>query len=249
MEALNIDPHAHLYPSYSAQRWCEAALRNLGSGGIVVVVDRKGQDSLARLSEEVGQFATWSNLPAGLGGIIEWPDQESLVVVQGVQYVANERIEVLGLGVGRLCDDGECAENLLASIADSGGVPCLPWSPGKWLGKRGAVVRGLLERHNPRDFVVGDISVRSSLGPYSPLLARAKRLGYQVVCGTDPLPRAEDQALVGSFGMALQGAPPLAVDERVRWAITRLMTADGVEPYGSRNGPLVAFQRFLSALR
>lgn len=249
MNSLKIDPHAHLYDSYDAQPWCEAALGNLGSGGIVVVVDRAGQDSCARLAKEVPAFATWSELPASMGGVVSWANGQTIIVVRGVQYVASERIEVLGLGVGRQCDDGERAETLLKVIKTAGGVACLPWSPGKWLGKRGDVVQGLLERSSPHDFVVGDIALRSTVGPYSLLLARAKRRGYSVVCGSDPLPRSQDQSLVGSFGMSIIGTAPAAASEQVRWALARLASGEGISVCGRRNGVLEAASRFLSAMR
>lgn len=249
MSSVNIDSHAHLYDSYSSKTWCEAALANLGSGSVVVVVDRKGQDSCARLALEVPAFASWKELPGGLGGVVSWPHAQSLIIVRGVQYVARERIEVLGWGVGRTCDDGDCARDILAVIKKSGGLACLPWSPGKWIGKRGRVVQALLESHSPHDFVVGDIALRSSIGPYSLLLARAKRLGYSVVCGTDPLLRTEDETLVGSFGMTIIGEAPSASEDRVRWALARLGGGHGVEPYGRRNGVFRAVTRFLSAVR
>jgi hypothetical protein len=247
MGALYIDPHAHLYSAYSIQSWCEAALGHLGSGGLVVVVDRQGQDSLTRLAQEVEGFALWREHSAGISGAVEWPSGESITVVRGVQYVARERIEVLGLGVGRACNDGEPVETLISLIGQGGGIACLPWSPGKWLGARGKLVGELLARHKPSDFVVGDISVRSSIGPYSPLLQRAKEMGFSVLCGTDPLPRVGDQSLVGTFGMVIDGEPPAPADERVPWVLDRLKTAQGLTPHGRRNGPLLALRRFVSA--
>ena len=242
---IRIDPHAHLYDTYSVREWCEAACSNLGGIvgvlPVVIVVDREGQNSFSRFRAEVPLFGSWAELSNGLVGTIKWRDR-SMVVVQGVQYVARERIEVLGLGVSRRVADGAPAAELIELINEEGGLACLPWSPGKWLGARGRVVRKLLDTYRPTTLTVGDIAIRSSMGPPSTLLLYAKGRGYQVLCGSDPLPRRADQRMVGSYGVEIATLPD---GELLPWLLKSLR-AGALRRWGDRNTPWLAAWRFFS---
>lgn len=257
MAVVRFDPHAHLYDSYPVKEWCNAAYANLkGSEGacVVIVVDRAGQDSFERLRREVPTFGTWYEAPLQSGdgvseaGTIEW-NQKRLHVIRGVQYVSVERLEVLALGVGRSVPDGAPAAELIDRIRREGGIACLPWSPGKWLGSRGTVVRRIMRGSSPREFVFGDIAIRTALGPCSLVLRRARRARFLVICGTDPLPDPRDATLVGSFGMQIN-VDTLPSNERLFSDLLApaLVGAIPCGPYGRRNGVARAVRRFISTL-
>lgn len=244
-----IDPHAHLYDSFSARAWCEAAARNLGGSpslpAFVVVVDRDGQDSLSRLRAEVPSFGTWSDVWGGAAGRISLGASD-LTVIQGTQYVTSERIEVLALGVKRAAPDRMMASEYVSLINEQGGLACLPWSPGKWLGARGEVVRRVLDTTPSTVVTVGDISIRSRLGPPSSLLRYARQKGFAVLSGTDPLPRLRDERLVGSFGLELSladGAPSTWEDLK-----NALISPSCQHAWGHRNSLPLAVARFLSSV-
>lgn len=244
-----IDPHAHLYDSFSAREWCHAAIRNLGGSveapAIVIAVDRDGQDSLARLKTEGPSFADVSSVWDEKACRITL-DGRALIVVRGTQYVTSERIEVLALGAERAVPDGMTASEYLSIITEQGGLACLPWSPGKWLGSRGQVVRRLLDLTPPTILTVGDISIRSRLGPPSGLLRYARGKGFAVLSGTDPLPRVEDERLVGSFGLEVslgdEGAPSW---EHLKQS---LISPGAIRSWGHRNSLPVAARRFIASL-
>ena len=244
--SLRIDPHAHLYEKHSARAWCESAVRNLNGEGVVIIVDREGQDSFERLRREVPSFGAWTDVWDGLAGEIALPEG-ALLVIRGVQYVAAERIEVLGLGVRRTLSDRLPAAEYIKQILAQSGVPCLPWSPGKWLGARGRAVKAILDGNVPTSLTVGDISLRSVLGPPSALLRYAQAKGFVVLQGTDPLPRAADEELVGSFGVEVDvaGKRPLTWDD-VR---AGLLSTAAVKGRGRRNSPIAAVRRFIDSLR
>ena len=243
---LRIDPHAHLYEKYSARAWCESAVRHLNGEGAIIVVDREGQDSFERLRREVPAFGAWRDVWDGLAGEVSLPEG-ALLVIRGVQYVAAERIEVLGLGVRRASPDRLPAADYIKQIREQGGVPCLPWSPGKWLGGRGRAVKALLDAHTPGTLAVGDISLRSVIGPPSSLLRYARTKGFSVLQGTDPLPRAADEGRVGSFGVEVS----VPTGRALSWADVRvaLLSASDVKNRGYRNAPLTAIQRFFDSVR
>jgi hypothetical protein len=247
MAIVRLDAHAHLYDSYELPSWSSAAVKNLRGGDlhvapVVIVVDRAGQDSFARFRREP---SGWREVCEGRVGIYQTADSD-LTVIRGAQYVAQERIEVLGLGCFRSDLEGRCAGEIVSAIRDAEGIPCLPWSPGKWLGARGAEVRKLLDRYTPQELSVGDVAIRSSLGPPSSLLARARALGYRVFHGTDPLPFNGEESLVGSFGQEIEIDGNYSTDllaknvlERLRDPGCRFVTC------GQRNGAIQAFRRFV----
>ncbi|MEY4668089.1 MAG: hypothetical protein RL518_788 [Pseudomonadota bacterium] len=248
---VRIDTHAHLYDTYSVRNWCHAAFRNLRGGEgispIVIVVDREGQDSLSRLRREVPSFAQWHDLWGGLAGVVSL-ERGALVVVQGVQYVTKERLEVLGLGVGRVAADGDLAVEYISRVTELDGLACLPWSPGKWLGSRGRVVRELLDTVPVTALCVGDISMRTRFGPPSMLMHDARRKGFPVLLGTDPLAPKTEEELVGGLGVefVLQRSPE---DLLSSWSGLRglLGSGDGKE-WGCRNSVAHAARRFLSSV-
>lgn len=244
-----IDPHAHLYDSFSTREWCHAAIRNLGvsadSPAIVITVDRDGQDSLGRLREEAPGFSNLSTIWEGKACALSL-EGRTLIVVQGTQYVTSERVEVLSLGTQRAAPDGMTAAEYVSMITEQGGLACLPWSPGKWLGGRGQVVRRLLDATPPTILTVGDISIRSRLGPPSALLSYAKGKGFSVLTGTDPLPRVEDERLVGSFGLeVVLEEEGLASWENLK---SSLISPGSLRSWGRRNSLPVAARRFLASL-
>lgn len=258
MPTIRVDTHAHLYPNYPLKAWCDAAHRNLEVSGEIVgavfIVDRAGQDSFARFRTDGVAFGVWKEFAIDSSeslseeGVFEW-DGKRLSILRGVQYVSLERIEVLGLGVGRSLADGAPAAELIDVIGQEGGLACLPWSPGKWLGKRGAVISEMMRNTPPERLTFGDIALRSAWGPYSPLLGRAKRSGFTVLLGTDPLPRDGDSDLVGSFGVELSVDGALSQGQQLLELIqTRFMEGNNLRAWGTRNSPIGAFSRFISTL-
>ena len=248
MFTVRFDPHAHLYDCYSLRKWVEAAVSNLTKDAkeilpVVFVLDREGQDSFARFRREVPQMGDWEECSDGRSGYIT-TIRGKLLVIRGVQYVSREKIEVLGLGVSRRIADGAPAADLIELILEEGGVPCLPWSPGKWLGKRGRLVRSLLESHTPKNLTVGDISMRTFFGPPSSLLRFARGQGYSMLYGTDPLPRKGDQTLVGSFGRAIKKLPEGELIPAILESLFK--GAEALRTCGRRNTPWRAAIRYLS---
>ena len=259
MPLIRLDPHAHLYDHYRLADWIEAAILNLAPNNDaergVIIVDRQGQDGFARIEREISDLGSWrvaqpesgSNADA-INAVVTFKDK-TLNVVRGVQYVSAEKIEVLGWGVKRECDDGAPCQDLVEMIRVSGGVVCLPWSPGKWIGKRGKVVKDLLRLNSADHLVLGDIAIRSRFGPPSVILSRAKRTSFQVICGSDPLPRSEDATLVGSYGVELS-APSGFEGRGSVLKLLELIKSPLVHKrvWGSPNTPLKAIKRFASTL-
>jgi hypothetical protein len=107
-------------------------------------------------------------------------------------------------------------------------------------------VKRLLEQDTPQDLSVGDVAIRSSLGPPSSLLARARTLGYRVFYGSDPLPFDGEEALVGSFGQEFEIEGSCSIDLLAEMVLERLREPGyRFAPYGRRNCATQAFRRFV----
>jgi len=246
MATVRFDPHVHLYDCYSLKKWVESAISNLTKDEqdilpVVIVVDRDGQDSFARLRREVPLMGDWDESTDGRSGVITVVTGK-LLVIRGVQYVSKENVEVLGLGVSRRVADGTPAIELIEMILEEGGVPCLPWSPGKWLGKRGRVVRRLLESHSPNTLTVGDVALRTFFGPPSSLLRLARGAGFSMLYGSDPLPRAGEETFERKARRAIKKMPE---GELVPGILESLFKgAEALRTCGRRNSPFRAALRY-----
>jgi hypothetical protein len=255
---FHIDCHAHLHPSFDIVVWLSHALQNLLSTDVdtgrvvpvVIVVDREGVSTSEMLNaaHRDGTVSVESVLSDGslLVALRSGPlVGKSLLVVPGIQVVSKEGIEVLGLGVATRPEERIASSEQVHHIISEGGLPCIPWSPGKWLGRRGRVVHALFDIFGPHQITVGDIPIRSAWGPPSPLLAHARSSGFPVLYGSDPLPFPGEERMVGSFGVALKGEPVSATGI-VSWILERLRDPSKIDGItGNRNPPLAAFSRFL----
>lgn len=133
---------------------------------------------------------------------IETPDGACLLLA-GRQIVSAERLEVLAPGLRGGYPDGQPIERVFHDLRRLGVMPVLSWAPGKWLGARGRVVRRLIEASPPSLFRLGDTSLRPR-GMREPLLMRlARRRGFCVLAGSDPLPFAGEEKIAGSYGCAV----------------------------------------------
>lgn len=227
-----LDTHVHLYPCYDrAVALCTlaASLRGLAGDAVRVglLTERYDSDAFCALRE--GGAGTCGVEPLGNDALrISVPGEDQpIYLVAGWQVVTSERIEVLALCAEDRIEDGCPAGEVIERIHAGGGVPALSWSPGKWLGARGKLIRGILDRHSPGQLVLGDTSLRPFGMPEPSLLRYARRRGYAVVAGTDALPFAGEARLLGTYGSSVDGdfvpddpagsIRSLLANESVRW--------------------------------
>ena len=137
--------------------------------------------------------------------------------------------------------DGGSPESAAEAIRAAGALPVLPWGFGKWWWRRRRIVERLLTETPPGDLLLADSGIRAALAPYPRLLARAERLGFRVVAGSDPLPLAGEIARPGSFGCLVQG--PFSVEAPAA-ALRDLLATEPSKPriYGAGR-PLAGFLR------
>jgi len=158
----------------------------------------------------------------------------------GRQVATAERLEVLALMTDVAMPDGRPVEEVIDTVHQAGGLPALNWAPGKWLFGRGRIVRGLLARLSPERLLICDTSLRPK-GWTEPLPMRAaRRKGFAVIAGSDPLPLPGQERFMGTYGF-VSDAP---FDESAPVSsLRRILTEHGrtVRCTGRRRGLLRTF--------
>ena len=127
-----------------------------------------------------------------------------LILVAGRQITTSEGLEVLALTVGSQVADGKPIAEVISAVRAAGGIPVLSWAPGKWTFGRGRIVADLIEHGAPGEFLIGDTTLRPAPMAEPLLMRRARRRGFKIVAGSDPLPIKGEETLVGSYGIACE---------------------------------------------
>lgn len=129
-----------------------------------------------------------------------------LFLIAGRQIVTKEKLEVLALVTISKIPDGLALNTTYESIIEYGGIPVLPWGFGKWMGKRGKILKGFLEKRADEQIFLGDNSGRPAFLPAPPQFNSRKGKGIRILPGSDPLPFASECHKPGSFGCAISGS-------------------------------------------
>ncbi|MCP3929453.1 MAG: hypothetical protein GY705_10170, partial [Bacteroidetes bacterium] len=129
---------------------------------------------------------------------------EQLFLIEGKQYNSIEGLEVLSL----FQDSGELKDltlkKLVSTIIEKKGLPVIPWAFGKWIGKRGQILKSLLlQLPAQRRLFLGDNGGRPSCYVPKPLL----NTNFKKLPGSDPLPLENEEKRIGAFGAHIDEAP------------------------------------------
>ena len=247
MELL-ADTHLHLYPCYNFDQAFSLLLDRLAG--------QNPQTVFAACLAERSGCHVYETLLAGKAALqqfnIEQADRQQLVLrrnsdgrclhlLPGRQIIAAEKIEVLALCTDVLFADGSPAAELIRSIRQRNGVPVLPWSPGKWLFRRGKVIAALLRDFTPQDLLLGDVSLRPQGWPLPLLMRKGRRLGYAIISGSDPLPFNGEEQQFGLCGSRIaSAAQATGPDELLRQLLAGKAEA---AQFGRRSSALEVFRR------
>ncbi len=130
---------------------------------------------------------------------------ELVYILAGRQIVTSERLEVLALGTDSRYIDGESLITTVESVLRDDAIPVIPWGFGKWYGKRGDILKKLIESHDEHTIFLGDNGGRSSILPYPSHFRLAEARGIRILPGSDPLPFPHESKKPGSYGFAVFG--------------------------------------------
>ena len=221
-----IDCHVHLYDCFDIHEFLTGANRNLRSAGhelgssedlmsILVLTETGRENGFERLKLLArGQQGSERKLdrewrvrlvPGDMSAVIATNrSNQDLLIISGRQVISSEGLEVLALATDRELADGRPLENLVRKINAMNAIPVIPWGVGKWLGRRGRILKRFLESGVNHDFFLGDILGRPVFWPRSSLFHIADSHGIRVLPGTDPLPLKSETRRAGMCGFHIE---------------------------------------------
>jgi hypothetical protein len=252
---IHLHAHAHLYPFYEVPRLLLAALDQMPriaptDQRVLCLAERAdcsffqslAQDEI-RLPGDRWRIVAWD--PDGGVKIRHLPDHRDLWILAGRQIVSAERIEVCSLFSDEPIEDGRPARDIIRAILDTGGLPALDWAPGKWLFKRGKLVRRLVAEFPPAQLILIDTSLRPIGWPAPRLYAAARKQGRAILAGSDPLPFAGEEDLAGSYRCTFSIPAPDDPARLVAPLKAALISGSTPIAFGGRRGGLVSVLRRL----
>jgi hypothetical protein len=212
---LLADTHVHLYETYDLDVAFSSALANLQrlqpAGAdrtclALLLAERHDCHAFEHLRQNPASAARATyrvkGTPDERALSVAAADGSSLYLVAGRQVATRERLEVLALlGDPGVRDGGDILDTI-GRIAESGAVPVLAWAVGKWTGRRGGIVESVLRAVTPGQLLLGDSSMRPREWLVSRMFREAAERGFGIVGGTDPLPFAGQETVIGRYGIA-----------------------------------------------
>ena len=256
--SIVADTHVHIYPMHDVSLLLRTAYRHLteavGSmpddppAVVLFLTEGKGCDVFSDLSSKAG-LEDESDLV-----VKATPDPEVLKIetpgatvwlTAGRQIVTAERLEVLALACKDMIDDGLPIREVIQQVYHAGGLPVVPWAPGKWWFKRGRVLRELLKEKGGDWLRPADSTLRPRGYPWPGLMTAAERSGSPVLAGSDPLPVAGEEDTAGRYGVYW----PAALDQNAPASCLRKLLLDPGVPVrriGRRGSMLKVGRRMLA---
>ena len=163
-----------------------------------------------------------------------------IFIIAGQQLHTAEGMEVLAVAPNYRIAGGKSLEKMISEIIEADGLAVVPWGFGKWMGRRGKVLQGIVERSSPSRFFLGDNSGRPRFLPEPLLFQLASKKFIRILPGSDPLPFPSEVSRAGSFGLSFDGE---ISSKRPARELKQKLTSSGLE--FDTFGQLETFGRFI----
>ncbi len=228
--ATLVDCHVHLYPFHDVGRLLDRLWRNVNVASadrpetlVLVLTETAGCDAFDALAGGRRSAGDWRAQPGADGLSLRFdratPAAGPIWMIRGRQWSTAERIEVHAVGFHENGGDGLPAATLIRRLTGLRVPALLPWAPGKWFGRRGRLVRRLMDEFGPERLALSDSTLRPSEWPTPRLFREARRRGFRVVGGSDPLAFPGEERWVATYATAvaadLDPAAPATSVQRV----------------------------------
>lgn len=217
-----VDTHVHIHRCFDIDLFLSSAARNFQAAAatscpeqpyraVLCLTEDAGSSEFDRLGEFAGGHSGLTGWSIGRTGerhslVASHKEQGELTILAGRQIRCDEGLEVLALGTSRPFDDGITVNAAIEQIHGEEALAILPWGFGKWTGRRGRVVRRIIESRTPEEISLGDNSGRLALWPEPGEFALARRAGFRILPGSDPLPFLSEVTRAASYGLAVPGS-------------------------------------------
>lgn len=202
--AILIDTHIHIYESYTKeilfQAFRDNTIRAKANMGAMLLVEREGVDYFSRLKSGEEIPANSSIIESDKTSfIIRTPSLPDIIIVAGKQIACKEKVEILAYGTQIEIPDGTPIREAINRVIETGGKPVLAWGVGKWLFKRGKLVKELLSEYSPEQLLIGDSALRPTFWGEPTIMKTARKTGFTVLAGSDPLPPSNQALRAGQY--------------------------------------------------
>jgi hypothetical protein len=220
LSRVAVDFHLHFYRNYDEKIFWPALCANLARGASQTTAAASPLERVALLTEAAGcdMFSVWA-ARSGTGpapyefrptaeahSLALWRNGErSLLVIRGRQIVTRERLEVLTAGPLPAIPDGRPLPAVVDELTAAGALAIIPWGAGKWLGRRGRLVRETAARLDAATFFLADNPARPWFWPAPRLFREQSECGRAVLRGSDPLPIGGEEKRAGAYASLFEG--------------------------------------------
>lgn len=265
-DIILFDVHVHIYDCFSFQNFFDSAIKNFKNEikkngidadfqAIIVLTDWLKENWFQYLIDSIEKnkiayqntIGNWSfhRTKENISLVARRTDGESIFIVAGKKIITSENLEVLALATQVAFDVGIPLVAILDQIKQYDAIPVIPWAVGKWIGKRGRVIKGLLDNATEPDYFLCDNGNRPNFWPRPTLFDYAEKKGIQVLAGSDALHFASEACRVGSFANLTHGTidpdyPATGLKKMLRDPKTRIRT------YGKLEKPVRFFRNQLA---
>ncbi len=208
-----VDSHIHINDCYNLKRFFDSAFRNFALHknklsalekfiGVLFLTEAGDYDFFKKFFDEPELYSSKINYK------IERTSEETslkisdrsncIILIAGQQIITAENLEVLALGTRKRFKYKKKFSDTINSINDSGAICVIPWAVGKWIGKRGKIIKDILQ--NNSGIFLGDNSGRPVFWPTPKLFSEGMGKKIYTLRGSDPLPFKSQVNKAGSFG-------------------------------------------------
>ncbi|MEN8222895.1 MAG: hypothetical protein ABFR36_06510 [Acidobacteriota bacterium] len=217
-----IDGHVHLYENFNPDSFFDSILSNFKkfskmdehdfseSIKMIFLTEAKENDFFTRIAENsiplknIDIHAEKTNEDGSI--LLMQNGSELFYIIKGRQIITKENIEILSVGPGTKIPDGLPASEVLDRLKEREEIAIMAWGVGKWLFKRGKVVKQILDTLEYPLLIIGDNSARPPIWLKPLIYRKGEKLGIPVVSGSDPLPLKGEDSKAGSYFFRLKGS-------------------------------------------
>jgi hypothetical protein len=256
---LMIDGHVHVYDCYdlglffkTANAYLDYYYGSLYANGIphaklLLLTEAKTNDFFSKWQQD-GAFeneAGYTFVPTEEESLrLEKEGKLQCFLVRGRQVITRENLEILAIGSGPDVKDGLPARDVIDTLVERKQPAVLAWGVGKWLFKRGNVIKDLIESYRTPYLFAGDNSGRPTFWPTPSRFKQAQALHMAMLNGSDPLPFDSEVHKPGSFGSTLEGSfDPARPFHSLRELLTTPNIHERIESFGRRDNIVSFFKR------
>ena len=202
------DTHLHIYPVQETEKALTTLMTRLhhlspGAHAVACLTERGDCDVFSWLSENPsGSVKERFSIETEQGSLLisdKTTPEAKLYLLPGQQIITQHKLEVLALNMSVRVEEGLEEVETIRRVLQLGGIPVVAWSPGKWFGRRGKIVRNLIDVFTPNQLALGDTTLRASIWPTPFIMREAKHRGFQILCGSDPLPFPGEETRCGTY--------------------------------------------------